>query len=59
MDDKDKELWIELTTMTSQNLLDEFEKTIRFFHYDYNMEPPKYSLDMLRTCILDGLENAH
>lgn len=38
----------ELKVMETAELMEEFEKTIRYWHYDYNMEKPKYSLDEIR-----------
>lgn len=59
LDDADYKLWLELFKMGSAKVMQEFEKAIKFSHYDYNMEQPRYPLSMLRAFIFGGLEDGH
>ena len=46
-----------LENMSDEELIDEFEKTVRFWHYDINMEKPTFSLDELRAEMKLRMEN--
>lgn len=42
-----------LKNMNDTELLEEFENAIRFWHYDYNMKEPIYSLEDFREEIIN------
>jgi hypothetical protein len=45
----------ELKEMADDDLVDEFEKTVRYWHYDVNAEKPKFKLDDLREEMLNRM----
>lgn len=46
----------DLKEMTADDLVEEFEKTVRYWHYDANFsEMPKFSLDDLREEMLNRM----
>lgn len=46
----------ELKSLSNENLVEEFEKTVCWWHYDLGNEKPKFDLDSLREEVLERMK---
>jgi len=47
----------EIKNLDNDSLIEEFEKTVRYWHYDLNDSKPKFELDDLRNEVLNRMKN--
>lgn len=48
-----------LKEMTDSELLEEFEKAVKYNHYDYGMEKSEYKVDDLRKEMINRIGKAY